>query len=147
MNWKWRTKCQDVKIPLPENAGPSRNARAAATDTRQQRWWVWPCRQRWRRGHRERHYFDRRVRHRVFRHFWLLWSLAASTAWWCGSGAVRAFSLLWQLRRHCRIRGPWLSDMPHAHSRGAASVWLNVHWVDRDFFKRNRRNTFVVFNE
>ena len=42
---------------------------------------------------------------RLWRHFWLLWSLPASTAWRCGSGAVRAFSLLWQLRRHCRILG------------------------------------------
>ena len=42
---------------------------------------------------------------RLWRHFWLLWSLPASTAWRFGSGAVRAFSLLWQLRRHCRILG------------------------------------------
>ena len=68
---------------------------------RRQRWWFWPW---WQRGYRERHDFChrvRRVRRRLFRHFWLLWSLPASNASWRGSGALRAFSILWQLRRHC----------------------------------------------
>ena len=125
-----------TRRPYAVSACCQRQHHVRTAATRRQRWWVWPCRQRWRRGYRERHYFDRRVRRvrrRLFRHFWLLWSLAASTAWWCGSGAVRAFSLLWQLRRHCRICGPWwLPDMPHTHSHGAASVWLNVHWVDSE---------------
>jgi len=29
----------------------------------------------------------------LWRQFWLLWSLPASTAWRCGSGAMRAFSI------------------------------------------------------
>jgi len=28
------------------------------------------------------------------------------------TGAMRAFSILWQLRKHCRILGPSLPDMP-----------------------------------
>jgi len=125
--WKWRTKYQDLK--MRDLLGMRRALVVRYSEQR------------------ERHDFDRRVRRvrrRLFRHFWLPWSLPASTAWRCGSGAMRTFSLLWQLHRHCRIRGPWLPDMPHTHSHGA-SVRLNVHWVDRDFFTRNMRNTVVVF--
>ena len=60
---------------------------------------------------------------------------------WCRAGILASVAVA-QTQSH-----PWLPDMPHAHSHGAASVWLNVHVhrVDSDFFIRNRRNTVAVF--
>ena len=39
--------------------------------------------------------------------------------------AVAAFTFLCQLRRHCRVHGQWLPDMPNPHTYGAASLRMS----------------------